>query len=99
MTQNRVASWQNAYPTLTNFEAQTQLIQESNDAGTVTAPNTAGLPFAPYVLKIPVTPNTDDNTIGNGPVGTSDWCCNEANGDLRTNDSAVTRAFWPTVST
>jgi general secretion pathway protein G len=81
----------NQYPQMASFAGQ--LTQATDDAGNVAAPGTAGYKWGPYLLTMPNNPNTSDNSIGNGAVGTSSWYYDETTGDFRPNDSATTRAF------
>jgi general secretion pathway protein G len=81
----------NQYPQMASFGGQ--LTQATDDAGNVAAPGTAGFKWGPYLLNVPNNPNTSDNSIGNGAVGTSSWYYDETSGEFRANDSATTRAY------
>lgn len=80
------------YPTLADFEAQMTGVTDSSGNIVAQPPGTAGT-FGPYIERIPVNPNTSNNTIGAGAVGTSDWYYDETTGDFHANESAASRAF------
>lgn len=46
-------------------------------------PGTGGL--GPYLLEIPHNPYSGGNSVGSGPVGTSDWFYDEQTGEFRAN--------------
>ena len=78
------------WPTLADFHSQ--LTGMTDPAG---QPQVRGQEpcFGPYLRHMPKNPFSGDSTVGNGPVGSSDWYYNEATGDFRPNDSADHRAW------
>ena len=60
-----------------------------------TAPvSTPGYDYGPYLQLFPINPATNGSTVGNGPVGASNWYYDEATGDFRANDSAAASRAW-----
>jgi len=67
------------YPTnLTN-----QMTAKTNADGTTTGSPTLG----PYLQRVPNNPFTNNNTIGTGAVGSSDWYYESTGGTFKANDS------------
>lgn len=81
------------FPELANFEDQ--MTQASNANGTTAEPGTTGYPFGPYFRNLPINPNatTNQDSVGNGAVGTSAWYYDESNGTFLANDSAESRTY------
>ena len=67
------------YPSIGNFPSQ--MTQKTNKDGTlVGTPN-----LGPYLQTIPKNPFTDRNDVGTGPVGSSSWYYDDAEGEFRAN--------------
>jgi prepilin-type N-terminal cleavage/methylation domain-containing protein len=78
-------------PTLENFTDQ--LTMASNEEGATAPLGTAGYRFGPYVMSIPINPNTQSRDVTAGAVGSSAWYYDETTGDFRANDSEASRTY------
>lgn len=73
------------YPDDTKFSAQ--MTAKTDAAGA------AGGNLGPYLQRVPNNPFTNNNVVGTGAVGTSDWKYDKTTGDFRANDTAAHAAY------
>ena len=66
-----------------------QMTGRTNLAGQSPEPDSDGKRLGPYLQFIPDNPVTGGNTVGSGPVETSDWCYDQHTGNFHANDSAA----------
>jgi len=62
-----------------------QMTRPSRRDGTTGDAATEDFPFGPYLLAIPENPCTGGNSVGSGPMATSDWFYDERTGEFRAN--------------
>ncbi|MEX0744919.1 MAG: prepilin-type N-terminal cleavage/methylation domain-containing protein [Phycisphaeraceae bacterium] len=79
------------YPKLATFAEQ--MTMSTNVSGETAAPDTHGYIFGPYLSDVPDNAFTNNNIVGDGEAGTSDWYYHEATGAFHPNDSETHRAF------
>lgn len=71
------------FPELNQFVEQ--MTSYSSPQGQIGRERSATCSLGPYLQNIPTNPYTGGNSVGNGPVGTSDWFYDPASGLFRAN--------------
>ncbi len=77
-----------AFPDASRFHKQ--LTMASDKKGETDGLTEEGAIFGPYLPAIPPNPYTNNNTVGNGAPGSSDWFYNELTGTVDSNYVAPT---------
>lgn len=78
-------------PTLAAFEQQMTLASDAD--GTTAAIGTAGYPFGPYLVQVPLNPKTNTRTVSADAIGSSAWYYDESTGEFRANDSVESSLY------
>ena len=89
------------WPTVADFHSQ--MVSQTDPQGQRPADQRQDIPlddppagdrlFGPYLLRIPDNPFTGGNSVGDGPVGATDWFYDQNTGEFRANDSHEHRRY------
>lgn len=79
------------YPQLERFVEQ--MTGHTRADGSTHDVKTPEYRFGPYLNSVPVNPFTNGSSIGDGPVGTSDWHYDSATGLFRANHDPAFLAY------